>query len=333
MATIRFADRSDRSFVENGDTLALVFDDRGLIPVVTTCADTGAVLMQAWMNAEAVQKTIETGEAHYFSRSRQELWHKGATSGEYQEVHAFRTDCDQDALWMIVTQKGGKCCHVGHANCFYRDLPVKSPVDGFVPLTPCRLGQGRRYYMLCEMLTSLCARSVPGARRMGLVQELVAIEARYRRQKTAWAPHLAHTKQVIIEAVTRAPADRPILLLGAGALLDVPLDMLNAHPAGAVLADAVLLPGVRCKLARYDRLDFILMDVTGMLATGQLPDAAPIQTTGFGLVISCNMLSQISLPYASSPPVCVNEREIQAAIQSAHLKALKNRNMPGCVDQ
>ncbi len=135
MNKIKFASRKDRSAVENGNELALKFDDRGLIPVVTTCANTGSVLMQAWMNAEAVEKTIETGEAHYFSRSRSELWHKGATSGEFQIVQDFRTDCDQDSLWLIVEQKGGKCCHVGHPSCFYRQISVNKSVDGIVELT------------------------------------------------------------------------------------------------------------------------------------------------------------------------------------------------------
>jgi phosphoribosyl-AMP cyclohydrolase len=124
MTKIQFADRSDHATVENGAGFAPKFDDRGLIPVFTTCAITGKALMQAWMNAEAIEKTIETGEAHYFSRSRQELWHKGATSGEFQIVKEFRTDCDQDSLWLIVEQLGGKCCHVGHETCFYRSIPV-----------------------------------------------------------------------------------------------------------------------------------------------------------------------------------------------------------------
>ncbi|UTW56852.1 phosphoribosyl-AMP cyclohydrolase [Kordiimonas sp. SCSIO 12610] len=129
-----FASRDDRSFVENGNKLALKFDDRGLIPVVTTCATSGQVLMQAWMNDEAVEKTIETGEAHYFSRSRSELWHKGATSGEFQIVKDFRTDCDQDSLWLVVDQKGGKCCHVGHPSCFYRQIPFGETVEGEVTI-------------------------------------------------------------------------------------------------------------------------------------------------------------------------------------------------------
>ncbi|WP_255937271.1 phosphoribosyl-AMP cyclohydrolase [Kordiimonas sp. SCSIO 12610] len=134
MTKIIFASRDDRSFVENGNKLALKFDDRGLIPVVTTCATSGQVLMQAWMNDEAVEKTIETGEAHYFSRSRSELWHKGATSGEFQIVKDFRTDCDQDSLWLVVDQKGGKCCHVGHPSCFYRQIPFGETVEGEVTI-------------------------------------------------------------------------------------------------------------------------------------------------------------------------------------------------------
>jgi len=124
MTTIQFANRNDKSAVENGLLFAPKFDSCGLIPVVTTCANTGQVLMQAWMNAEAIERTIATGEAHYYSRSRSELWHKGATSGEFQLVKDFRTDCDQDSLWLVVEQKGGKCCHVGHESCFYRSIPL-----------------------------------------------------------------------------------------------------------------------------------------------------------------------------------------------------------------
>lgn len=133
MSKIQFADRRDRTAVETGNLFAPKFDDRRLIPVVTTCASTGMVLMQAWMNAEAIELTIETGEAHYYSRSRQELWHKGATSGEFQLVKDFRTDCDQDALWLVVEQKGGKCCHVGHPSCFYRSIEVGTDVSPTIP--------------------------------------------------------------------------------------------------------------------------------------------------------------------------------------------------------
>ena len=78
--------------------------------------------MQAWMNAEAIEKTLDSGEAHYWSRSRRELWHKGATSGQIQKVVELRTDCDQDALWLVVEQHGSGCCHVGYPSCFYRQI-------------------------------------------------------------------------------------------------------------------------------------------------------------------------------------------------------------------
>ncbi|MEX0299241.1 MAG: phosphoribosyl-AMP cyclohydrolase [Kordiimonas sp.] len=134
MTKIQFADRSDRKAVENGLSFAPAFDERGLIPVFTTCATTGRALMQAWMNAEAIERTIETGEAHYYSRSRGELWHKGATSGEFQLVKEFRTDCDQDSLWLVVEQMGGKCCHVGHPSCFYRSIPLKTKISENSPV-------------------------------------------------------------------------------------------------------------------------------------------------------------------------------------------------------
>lgn len=135
MANSPFSDRTNKKAIENGLGFAPKFDERGLIPVFTTCATTGKALMQAWMNAEAILKTIQTGEAHYFSRSRGALWHKGATSGEYQVVKDFRTDCDQDSLWLVVEQKGGKCCHVGHETCFYRRIPLGQPVDDALTLT------------------------------------------------------------------------------------------------------------------------------------------------------------------------------------------------------
>lgn len=102
------------------------FDASGLIAAVATDAATGEVLMLAWMNAEALAKTLETGQAHYFSRSRQALWKKGETSGQIQTVTEIRTDCDQDALWLKVKVGGdGGACHVGFRSCFYRVI-----VDG-----------------------------------------------------------------------------------------------------------------------------------------------------------------------------------------------------------
>ena len=107
--------------LESGDTLAPRFDANGLIAAVATHADTGEVLMLAWMNAEALQRTLHTGEAHYFSRSRQSLWKKGETSGQVQTVAELRVDCDQDAVLLKVRPRcDGGCCHVGFPTCFYR---------------------------------------------------------------------------------------------------------------------------------------------------------------------------------------------------------------------
>jgi phosphoribosyl-AMP cyclohydrolase len=116
-----FPTASSRDVLEHGDRLSPRFDANGLIAAVTTHADTGEVLMLAWMNAEALARTLETGEAHYFSRSRGELWRKGATSGQIQKVVEVRVDCDQDAVWLKVRPQGdGGACHTGARSCFYR---------------------------------------------------------------------------------------------------------------------------------------------------------------------------------------------------------------------
>ena len=109
--------------LERGSEIAPRFDANGLIAAVATHADTGEVLMLAWMNAEALARTLETGEAHYFSRSRGELWRKGATSGQVQQVVEARIDCDQDAVWLKVWPQGdGGACHTGARSCFYRAI-------------------------------------------------------------------------------------------------------------------------------------------------------------------------------------------------------------------
>lgn len=92
-----------------------------LLPAVVQDAGSGEVLMLAWMNEEAWQKTLETGEAHFWSRSRRELWHKGATSGHVQRVLAVRLDCDSDAILLLVEQAGGAACHTGRRSCFFRE--------------------------------------------------------------------------------------------------------------------------------------------------------------------------------------------------------------------
>lgn len=121
-----FPAATDKHALEEGTVLAPRFDTNGLVTVVATEADSGAVLMVAHMNAEALQRTIETGEAWYWSRSRRELWHKGATSGQIQTVVEMRVDCDQDAIWLRVKVGGdGGCCHTGRCSCFYRVQPVR----------------------------------------------------------------------------------------------------------------------------------------------------------------------------------------------------------------
>ena len=94
----------------------------GLIPAVAQCASSGEILMLAFMNEAAFAKTVETGEAHYWSRSRQEIWHKGKSSGHTQKIVAMRLDCDGDAIVLLVEQKGNAACHTGHRSCFYREL-------------------------------------------------------------------------------------------------------------------------------------------------------------------------------------------------------------------
>lgn len=121
---VRFFSRVSIEQVEEGQELAPKFDEHGLIPCVTTAAGSGEVLMLGYMNAEAFKKTILTGEAHYYSRSRKVLWHKGATSGLVQKVVELRIDDDQDAVWLRVEIPGDASCHVGYRSCFYRSIPT-----------------------------------------------------------------------------------------------------------------------------------------------------------------------------------------------------------------
>ena len=105
----------------HGDGPTLRYDARGLLPAVVQDADSREVLMVAWMNAESLQKTKESGQAHFWSRSRQELWHKGATSGNTQEVLEIWVDCDADTL-LLKVRPAGPACHTGERSCFYRRL-------------------------------------------------------------------------------------------------------------------------------------------------------------------------------------------------------------------
>lgn len=105
------------------------YNDQGLIPCIATSARTGEVLMFAWMNEEALLATLKTGEMHYYSRSRQELWHKGATSGHVQKVKDLKIDCDQDCLWATVDVDPEIACHTGRETCFYRVVKSKDGSD------------------------------------------------------------------------------------------------------------------------------------------------------------------------------------------------------------
>jgi phosphoribosyl-AMP cyclohydrolase len=98
------------------------YDARGLVPAIVQDAESKQVLMLAYMNAEALQRTLASGQAHFWSRSRQELWHKGATSGNFQEVVELRIDCDADTLLLLV-KPAGPACHTGNTTCFYRKVP------------------------------------------------------------------------------------------------------------------------------------------------------------------------------------------------------------------
>ena len=109
--------------LEEGAALTPKFGSDGLITCVATDAASGSVLMVARMNADALAKTIATGEAWYFSRSRGKLWRKGESSGHFQRVVEMRVDCDQDAIWIKVQQTGG-ACHTGRHSCFYRAVPI-----------------------------------------------------------------------------------------------------------------------------------------------------------------------------------------------------------------
>jgi phosphoribosyl-AMP cyclohydrolase len=120
---------------EEGTVFAPRFGQDGLLPVVATSAKTGEVLMLAYMNEEALARTIATGEAHYWSRSRRRLWRKGEESGNTQRVVEMRTDCDQDALWLLVETGGAQAaCHTGRKSCFYRAVPLGAAPGGGLSL-------------------------------------------------------------------------------------------------------------------------------------------------------------------------------------------------------
>ncbi|MEX0609892.1 MAG: phosphoribosyl-AMP cyclohydrolase [Balneolaceae bacterium] len=125
MNEITFKKRQTVEQVEEGTDLAPKFQENGLIPVVTTDFESGELLMHGYMNEEALKKSIELSEAVYYSRSREALWHKGATSGLVQTIKELRIDDDQDCVWLRVQVQGnGASCHVGYRSCFYRSVPT-----------------------------------------------------------------------------------------------------------------------------------------------------------------------------------------------------------------
>ena len=126
--TLMFKKRESVFEVEEGIFLSPKFDKDGLIPVTTTDSRSGELLMHGYMNEESLKKTIETKEAHYYSRSRKAIWHKGKTSGFTQKVTEIRIDDDQDSVWLTVDIGNGASCHVGYRSCFYRSIPM-GPIE------------------------------------------------------------------------------------------------------------------------------------------------------------------------------------------------------------
>jgi len=132
--TIVFAPRGSYKEVEKSMLLMPKFDEKGLIPAMAVDYKTKEPLMLAYMNEEALKMTLELGEAVYYSRSRQEIWHKGLTSGHIQKVHQILVDCDQDAIVLLVDQIGAGACHTGHHSCFFRSVPFGGAVKDNEPV-------------------------------------------------------------------------------------------------------------------------------------------------------------------------------------------------------
>lgn len=139
-----FAPRGSTEDVERGNVFQPKFGPDGLIPAIVTDAETGDVLMFAWMNGEALALTIETGLAHFWTRSRQRIWKKGEESGNLLRIREIRTDCDQDVLWLRVHVEGdGVACHTGARSCFYRVLSPQRTDEGAVRLVLAALPEGQ----------------------------------------------------------------------------------------------------------------------------------------------------------------------------------------------
>ena len=122
------SESSELNVIDRGLLEQVKFDDKGLVPAIAQNVRTGEILMQAFMNRESLEKTLDTGHATYWSRSRGKLWMKGETSGHVQKVHQILIDCDQDSLILLVEQKG-PACHTGEETCFYRTLAKRESQD------------------------------------------------------------------------------------------------------------------------------------------------------------------------------------------------------------
>ncbi|WP_262691893.1 hypothetical protein [Kordiimonas aestuarii] len=169
------------------------------------------------------------------------------------------------------------------------------------------------------------------------MRELAGIAGRHRRQKKAWAQHLQHTKECISAHLHEADANEPVLVLGAGLCLDLPLDALNAHPAGTLLVDAVLPRRSKRLLASYGNIETECADLTGFLDAFTAaedpfgltpPEIAPMPLAGYGMAVSCNILSQLPLAFAASPPLNDAEQELTTRVQKAHVRALMAMSCP-----
>jgi len=191
--------------------------------------------------------------------------------------------------------------------------------------------------MIGNRLSRLFASAAPGARTLGLVDDALTLKTRHHQKHAAWAPHLIATRKLIRDHVAFANPAGPVVVLGAGLGRDLPLNELGAHPAGARLVDAVLLPEMRFELRAWPNITFEVRDVTGLLAhhaktrrtTAQdCPTLAPLPVTGAGMIVSVNLLSQLVLSVANSPPVDENDRAVGEALYRAHLAALRAAPCP-----
>lgn len=177
--------------------------------------------------------------------------------------------------------------------------------------------------MIKEWLATQFTQSVDGAAKLGLDKELIAIRARYERNKRNWKPHLNATKRVINEAVDKAEKDRTLMILGAGDCLDVPISTISRHRAGAHLVDIAQTMYIRRRLRKISSIGYILHDVTGFVDDKQEDARLPKLRRRPALVVSCNMASQLYLPFVNFPPQDDDDQTIMRVIVEDHVNMLK----------